>query len=282
MALTDQVSAVKSISSVTVSLMLTQFGQRIGVIRVFFFAAIVLASLLGTGCRSSEASTDMPTNSVSIPTSISVTTEAPAPLSAEELLIAKDQWGKFFKSLKRCEDVAETSCYQNAGTGSLNGSPIAGTLFCDYKEYSAGQYACEWTIDIYKYSAAKWEPLASIQSQLSEMFEEAFFAEMTGDADSELYFSVMYISFTEAEVLRFKDGIWRPANFDGQSVLYMGDFNLKSGKMQSGVSMDMGDSCDYRRWTTLVYSWNQTEFTATDGLDENNKPISLEQALSCN
>jgi len=46
--------------------------------------------------------------------------------------------------------------------------------------------------------------------------------------------------------------------------------------------MDMGESCDYRRWTNLVYSWDETEFNAVSGLDENNNPISVRQALSCN
>ena len=273
---------VNCMSAVTVSLMPVLVIQSIGRIRVIFCAASVLAGLFVTACGSSEASSDGPTIAVSAPTSISTAEKAPTPLSTEELLTAKDQWGKFFESLERCADVTETNCHQNAGIGSLNGSPIAATLFCDYKEYSAGQYACAWNIDIYKYSDAKWTTSVSIQSQLSEMFEDAFFAEMTGDTDSELYFSVMYISFAEAEVLSFKEGLWSPATFDGQSVLYMGEYNSKSGKMQSGVSIELGDSCDHRRWTKLVYSWNQTEFTATDGLDENNKPVSLKQALSCN
>jgi hypothetical protein len=61
----------------------------------------------------------------------------------------------------------------------------------------------------------------------------------------------------------------------------MGYFNAKSGMMESGVAMDMGDSCEYRRWTQLIYSWDQTEFTATAGLDEKNNPISVNQALEC-
>ena len=51
--------------------------------------------------------------------------------------------------------------------------------------------------------------------------------------------------------------------------------------MQSGVSMDMGESCNFRRWTNLVYTWDRTELKATAGLDENNNSIPLEQALEC-
>ena len=263
--------------------------QQIGRIRVIFCAACVLTGLFVTGCGSSEASSKIsstslpdPTSAVLTPTSISTTDEAPTPLSTEELLTAKDQWGKFFKSLERCSAVDDTNCYQNAGTGSLNGSPIAATLYCDYKEYSAGQWACDWMIDFYKYSDARWLSSGSIQSQLYEMFDGAFFTEMTGDNNSELYFSVMYVSFTEAEVLSFINDQWSPATFDGQSILYMGHFNSKTGKMESGVSLDMGKPCDYRRWTKLVYSWDETEFKAVSGLDENENPISLNKALECN
>ena len=280
---------VSCMSAVTVSLMPTLVIQPIGRIWVIFCAASVLAGLFVTGCGSSEASSKIsstssagPTSAVPTPTSISTTEETSAPLSTEELLIAKDQWGKFFKSLERCPDVGETNCYQNAGIGSLNGSPIAATLYCDYKEYKVGQWACDWMIDFYKYSDAKWLSSVSIQSQLSELFHGAFFAEMTGDTDSELYFSVLYTSFAEAEVHRFKNDLWSPATFDGKSILYMGYFNAKSGKMQSGVSVDMGESCNVRRWTNLIYTWDRTEFKATAGLDENNNPIPLKKALECN
>ena len=259
-----------------------------GRMRIIFCAAGVLAGLFFTGCGSSKSSSKIlgtssadPTSVVLTPTSISTTDEAPTPLSTEELLTAKDQWGKFLKSFERCSDVADTNCYQNAGTGSLNGNPIAATFYCNYKEFSAGQWACDWMIDFYTYSDAKWLSSGSIQSQLYEMFDGAFFAEMTGDTDSELYFSVMYTSFAEAEVHRFNDGLWIPATFDGKSILYMGYFNAKSGKMQSGVSMDMGESCNVRRWTNLIYTWDRTEFKATAGLDENNNPIPLKKALEC-
>ena len=243
---------------------------------VIICAAGALVVLLVTSCGSRE-----PSSEVLITSSDNPTKGLSTPLSAEELLNAKDQWGKFFKSLERCSEVADTNCYQNAGTGSLNGNPIAATFYCNYKEFSAGQWACDWMIDFYTYSDAKWLSSGSIQSQLYEMFDGAFFAEMTGDTDSELYFSVMYTSFAEAEVHRFNDGLWIPATFDGKSILYMGYFNAKSGKMESGVAMDMGDSCEYRRWTQLIYSWDQTEFTATAGLDEQNNPISVKQALEC-
>ena len=279
---------VNCMSAVTVSLMPTLVLQPIGRIRVIFCAASVLAGLLVAGCGSSEASSKIsstssaePTIAVPTPTSISTTEDASTPLSTEELLTAKDQWRKFFKSLERCLDVAETNCYQNAGTGSLNGGPIAATLYCDYKEYKVGQWACDWIIDFYKYSDAKWLSSGSIQSQLYDLFYGAFFAEMTGDTDSELYFSVLYTSFAEAEVHRFKNGLWSPATFDGRSILYMGYFNAKSGNMQSGVAMDMGESCNVRRWTNLVYTWDRTEFKATAGLDENNNPIPLKKALEC-
>jgi hypothetical protein len=275
-------------SAVIVSLMPTLVNQPIGRIRVIFCAASVLVGLLASGCGSSEASSkisstssDGSTSAVPTPTSISTTDEAPTPLSAEELLTAKDQWGKFFKSLEQCSDVADTNCNQNAGIGSLNGSPIAATLYCDYKEYQVGQWACDWMIDFYKYSDAKWLSSGSIQSQLYDLFDGAFFAEMTGDTDSELYFSVLYTSFAEAEVHRFKNDLWSPATFDGKSILYMGYFNAKSGKMQSGVAMDMGESCNVRRWTNLIYTWDRTEFKATAGLDENNNPIPLKKALEC-
>ena len=279
---------VNCMSAVTVSLMPTLVIQPIGRIRVIFCAASVLAGLFVTGCGSSEVSSktsstssDEPTSAVPTPTPISTTEETSAPLSTEELLTAKDQWGKFFKSLERCSVFGEANCYQNVGIGSLNGSPIAATLYCVYEEYSDGLYACDWIIDFYEYSDAKWLSSDSIQSQLSEFIDGAFFAEMTGDANSELYISVMYTSFAEAEVHRFNNGLWIPATFDGKSILYMGYFNAKSGKMQSGVSMVMGESCNVRRWTNLVYTWDRTEFKATAGLDQNNNPIPLKKALEC-
>ena len=279
---------VNCMSAVIVSLMTTLVNQPIGRIRVIFCAASVLAGLFVTGCGSSDASSKIQitssaglTSAASTPTSISTTEETSSPLSTEELLTAKDQWGKFFKSLERCSVFGEANCYQNAGIGSLNGSPIAATLYCDYKEYKVGQWACDWMIDFYKYSDVKWLSSGSIQSQLSDLFHGAFFAEMTGDANSELYVSVMYTSFAEAEVHRFNNGLWSPATFDGKSILYMGHFDPKSGKMKSGVSMDMGESCNVRRWTNLVYTWDRTEFKATAGLDQNNNPIPLKKALEC-
>ena len=279
---------INCMSAVTVSLMPTLVNQSIGRIRVIFCLASVLAGLFVTGCGSSEASSkisstssDGPTSAAPTPTPISTTEDASTPLSTEELLTAKNQWGKFFKSLERCSGYGDVNCYQNAGIGSLNGSPIAATLYCVYEEYSAGLYACDWIIDFYEYSDVKWLSSDSIQSQLSELVDGAFFAEMTGDANSELFISVMYTSFAEAEVHRFNNGLWSPATFDGKSILYMGYFNAKSGKMQSGVSMDMGESCNVRRWTNLVYTWDRTEFKATAGLDENNNPIPLKKALEC-
>jgi hypothetical protein len=262
--------------------------QLIGRMRVIFCSACVLAGLFVTGCGSSEAtskilstSSDDPTSAVLTPTSISTTYEAPTPLSTEELLTAKDQWGKLFKSLERCSDAADTNCYQNAGIGSLNGSPIAAALYCDYKQYGTGQWACDWMINFYEYSDARWLSSGSIQSQLHEMFDGAFFAEMTGDNNSELFFSVMYVSFTEAEVFGFKGDQWSPLTFDGQTVLYMGHFNSKTGKIESGVSLDMGKPCDYRRWTSLIYTWRGKEFKSWRGLDSNGKSISVEEAQRC-
>ena len=212
--------------------------QQIGRIRVIFCAACVLTGLFVTGCGSSEASSKIsstslpdPTSAVLTPTSISTTDEAPTPLSTEELLTAKDQWGKFFKSLERCSAVDDTNCYQNAGTGSLNGSPIAATLYCDYKEYSAGQWACDWMIDFYKYSDARWLSSGSIQSQLYEMFDGALFAEMTGDTNSELYFSVMNVSFAEAEVLASKGFC---------AILFDKDFSQWQIDRQAGLDLTIG------------------------------------------
>jgi hypothetical protein len=263
--------------------------QLIGRMRVIFCATCVLAGLFVTGCGSNEitskilsTSSNDPTSAVLTPTSISTTYEAPTPLSTAELLTAKDRWEKLFKSLERCSDAADTNCYQNAGTGSFNGSPIAATLQCIYMKYSNGQYGCKWEIKFYRFSSFKWSYSDWVYSLQSEMFDGALFAEMTGDTNSELYFSVMNISFAEAEVLSFKEGEWSRATFDGQSVLYMGYFNSKTGKMESGVSLDMGKPCDYRRWTKLVYSWDETEFKAVSGLDENENPISLNKALECN
>jgi uncharacterized protein YjbI with pentapeptide repeats len=202
--------------------------------------------------------------------------------SPDEMLLANSEWDKFYKTLKRCSDAAETNCFQNAGTGILMGSPIAATLQCIYMKYSNGQYGCKWEIKFYRFSSYKWSYSDLVYSLQSEMFDGALFAEMTGDTNSELYFSVMNISFAEAEVLSFKEGEWSRATFDGQSVLYMGYFNSKTGKMESGVSLDMGKPCDYRRWTKLVYLWDETEFKAVSGFDENENPISLSKALECN
>lgn len=263
-------------------------NQQISRACIYFCVACVLAGLLVGGCGSREISTKLSNDSTDEPTSASptLTRDSTAevvsqPLLSDELITARDQWGNLFKSLDRCLDVVDTNCHQNAGTGILNGSPIAATLYCDYKEYSAGQWACDWMINFYKYSDATWLSSGSIQSQLYEMFDGAFFAEMTGDDNSELYFSVMNISFTEAEVFSFEDGQWGQSIFDGQKLLYMGNFNSKTGKMESGVSLDMGKPCDFRRWTKLVYAWNGSEFNAVSGLDENENPISLKKALEC-
>jgi hypothetical protein len=68
--------------------------------------------------------------------------------------------------------------------------------------------------------------------------------------------------------------------FDGESVIAGGHFNAKSGQMESGIS-DRGEPCDVRSWKQLVYTWDQTEFKATSGKDENGNPISLKKALEC-
>ncbi len=264
--------------------------QLIGRMRVIFCSSCVLAGLFVTGCGSSDAtskilstSSDDSTSVVLTPTSISTTYEAPTPLSTAEMLTAKDQWGKLFKSLERCSDVADINCHHNAGTGSFRGSPIAATVSCDYAGDNSGSFACEWTIAFYRYAQNRWTQWSSVQSQLASdaLFDGAFFADMTDDSDSEFYFSVMYVSFSEAEVLGLTDGSWMPMKFDGRSVLYMGSFDQETKMMHSGVSFDMGKPCNSRRWTSLIYTWRGKEFKSWRGLDSNGKSISVEEAQRC-
>ena len=127
-----------------------------------------------------------------------------------------------------------------------------------------------------------WSLASSVLSQLHDEPHTAFFAEMTGDGDTELFFDVRLTSFFESEVLRFVDGRWTPASFDGESVITGGYFDAKSGQMEKGAGFDQREPCDVRRWTQLVYTWDQTEFKATSGKDENGNPISLKEALKCN
>ena len=257
--------------------------------RSVIFALVVAVSLLTASCGSSDATSQVssvvptePTVASSTSTTTLTTVAPTTTLSPAQLLSVKVNWNKFFNNLKPCGPDFTRNCVRSAGTGIIGGEPIAATLSCDWVEYLKDQWACDWTIDFYKYVDQSWSLASSVLSQLHDEPHTAFFAEMTGDGDTELFFDVRLTSFFESEVLRLVDGRWVPATFDGESVLYMGGFNKKSGQMESGVGFGQGEPCDVRRWTQLVYTWDQTEFKATSGQDENNRPISLKEALKCN
>ena len=256
------------------------------------FAAGVAGSLLIASCSSSDAvsqvssaASTVATSALPTTTTTSTTVAPTTTLSPAQLLSVKVNWNKFFNNLKPCGEDFTRNCVRSAGTGIIGGEPIAATLSCDFHEFTElepEQWGCDWKIDLYQFANQSWSLETSVFSQLHDEPHTAFFAEMTGDGDTELFFDVRLTSFFESEVLRFVDGRWVPATFDGESVLYMGGFDEKSGQMESGVSFDQGESCDVRRWTQLVYTWDQTEFKATSGLDESGNPISLKKALECN
>ena len=254
--------------------------------RSVIFALVVAVSLLTASCGSSNATSQVssvvPTVATSaLPTTTTTsTTVAPTTtLSPAQLLSVKVDWNKFFNNLKPCGPDFTRNCVRSAGTGIIGGEPIAATLSCNWVEYLKDQWACDWTIDFYKYVNQSWSLASSVLSQLHDEPRTAFFAEMTGDGDTELFFDVRLTSFFESEVLRFVDGRWVPATFDGESVIYMGGFNKKSGQMESSFQ---DWPCDIRSWKSLDYTWDQTEFKATSGKDENGNPISLKEALKCN
>jgi len=263
----------------------TKCGSRF----VIFVAAGVAGSLLIASCSSSDAvsqvssaASTVATSALPTTTTTSTTVAPTTTLSPAQLLSVKVNWNKFFNNLKPCGEDFTRNCVRSAGTGTVGGEQIAATLSCDFVEYLKDQWACDWTIDFYKYENQIWALETSVLSQLHDQPNTAFFAEMTGDGDTELFFDVMLTNFYESEVHRFVDGRWVPMTFDGESILYMGSFNEKLGQMESGVSFDQGEPCDVRRWTQLVYTWDQTEFKATSGLDESGNPISLKKALECN
>ena len=254
--------------------------------RSVIFALVVAVSLLTASCGSSDATSQVSsvvatvaTSALPTTTTTSTTVAPTSTLSPAQLLAVKVNWNKFFNNLKPCGPDFTRNCVRSAGTGIIGGEPIAATLSCDWVEYLKDQWACDWTIDFYKYVDQSWSLVSSVLSQLHDEPHTAFFAEMTGDGDTELFFDVRLTSFFESEVLRFVDGRWLPTTFDGESVLYMGGFNEKSGQMESSFQ---DWPCDFRSWKSLVYTWDQTEFKATSGKDENGNPISLKEALKCN
>ena len=254
--------------------------------RSVIFALVVAVSLLTASCSSSDVTSQVSsvvatvaTSALPTTTTTSTTVAPTSTLSPAQLLAVKVNWNKFFNNLKPCGPDFTRNCVRSAGTGIIGGEPIAATLSCDWVEYLKDQWACDWTIDFYKYVDQSWSLVSSVLSQLHDEPHTAFFAEMTGDGDTELFFDVRLTSFFESEVLRFVDGRWLPTTFDGESVLYMGGFNEKSGQMESSFQ---DWPCDFRSWKSLVYTWDQTEFKATSGKDENGNPISLKEALKCN
>ncbi|MCX6535129.1 MAG: hypothetical protein NT119_01010 [Actinobacteria bacterium] len=254
--------------------------------RSVIFALVVAVSLLIASCGSSDATSQVssvvPTVATSaLPTTTTTsTTVAPTTtLSPAQLLSVKVNWNKFFNNLKPCGPDFTRNCVRSAGTGIIGGEPIAATLSCDWVEYLKDQWACDWTIDFYKYVDQSWSLVSSVLSQLHDEPHTAFFAEMTGDGDTELFFNVLLANHTQSEVHRFVDEWWVPATFDGESVITGGYFDAKSGQMESSFQ---DWPCDFRSWKSLVYTWDQTEFKATSGKDENGKPISLKEALKCN
>lgn len=253
---------------------------------------VVAASLLTASCSSSDAASQVSSVASTIATSAlpttttTSTTVAPtSTLSPAQLLSVKVNWNKFFNNLKPCGEDFTRNCVRSAGTGTVGGKTIAATLSCNFHEFiefESEQWGCDWTIDFYKYVNQSWALETSVLSQLHDQPHTAFFAEMTDDGDTELFFDVRLMSYFESEVLRFVDGRWVPATFDGEPVINGGYFNFKSGQMESSASFDQRVPCDFRRWKQLVYTWDQTEFKATSGKDENGNPISLKEALKCN
>ena len=254
--------------------------------RSVIFALVVAVSLLTASCGSSDATSQVSsvvatvaTSALPTTTTTSTTVAPTSTLSPAQLLAVKVNWNKFFNNLKPCGPDFTRNCVRSAGTGIIGGEPIAATLSCDWVEYLKDQWACDWTIDFYKYVDQSWSLESSVLSQLHDEPHTAFFAEMTGDGDTELFFDVRLTSFFESEVLRFVDGRWLPTTFDGESVITGGYFDAKSGHMESSFQ---DWPCDFRSWKSLVYTWDQTEFKATSGKDENGNPISLKEALKCN
>ena len=254
--------------------------------RSVIFALVVAVSLLTASCGSSDATSQVSsvvatvaTSALPTTTTTSTTVAPTSTLSPAQLLAVKVNWNKFFNNLKPCGPDFTRNCVRSAGTGIIGGEPIAATLSCDWVEYLKDQWACDWTIDFYKYVDQSWSLVSSVLSQLHDEPHTAFFAEMTGDGDTELFFDVRLTSFFESEVLRFVDGRWLPTTFDGESVITGGYFDAKSGHMESSFQ---DWPCDFRSWKSLVYTWDQTEFKATSGKDENGNPISLKEALKCN
>ena len=259
--------------------------------RYVIFVAAVAGSLLIASCSSSDAvsqvssvASTVATSALPTTTTTSTTVAPTTTLSPAQLLSVKVNWNKFFNNLKPCGEDFTRNCVRSAGTGTVGGEQIAATLSCNFHEFTdfePEQWGCDWKIDFYKYVNQTWALETSVLSQLHDQPNTAFFAEMTGDRDTELFFDVRLTNFYEAEVLRFVDGRWVPITFDGESVIAGGHFNAKSGQMESGIS-DRGEPCDVRSWKQLVYTWDQTEFKATSGKDENGNPISLKKALECN
>ena len=254
--------------------------------RSVIFALVVAVSLLTASCSSSDVTSQVSsvvatvaTSALPTTTTTSTTVAPTSTLSPAQLLAVKVNWNKFFNNLKPCGPDFTRNCVRSAGTGIIGGEPIAATLSCDWVEYLKDQWACDWTIDFYKYVDQSWSLESSVLSQLHDEPHTAFFAEMTGDGDTELFFDVRLTSFFESEVLRFVDGRWLPTTFDGESVITGGYFDAKSGHMESSFQ---DWPCDFRSWKSLVYTWDQTEFKATSGKDENGNPISLKEALKCN
>ncbi len=260
--------------------------------RSVIFALVVAVSLLTASCGSSDATLQVssvvptePTVASSTSTTTSTTVAPTTTLSPAQLLAVKVNWNKFFNNLKPCGPDFTRNCVRSAGTGIIGGEPIAATLSCYFHAFTGfepEQWGCDWTIDFYKFVNQSWSLASSVLSQLYDEPHTAFFAEMTGDGDTELFFNVLLANHTQSEVHRFVDERWVPATFDGESVITGGYFDAKSGQMEKSASFDQREPCDVRRWTQLVYTWDQTEFKATSGQDENNKPISLEEALKCN
>ena len=257
--------------------------------RSVIFALVVAVSLLTASCGSSDATSQVSSVVATVATSAlpttttTSTTVAPATtLSPAQLLSVKVNWNKFFNNLKPCGPDFTRNCVRSAGTGIIGGEPIAATLSCYFHEFTGfepEQWGCDWTIDFYKFVNQSWSLESSVLSQLSEQPLTAFFAEMTGDGDTELFFNVLLANTSESEVHRFVDERWVPATFDGESVITGGYFDAKSGQMESSFQ---DWPCDFRSWKSLVYTWDQTEFKATSGKNENGKPISLKEALKCN
>ena len=199
------------------------------------FAAGVAGSLLIASCSSSDAvsqvssaASTVATSALPTTTTTSTTVAPTTTLSPAQLLSVKVNWNKFFNNLKPCGEDFTRNCVRSAGTGIIGGEPIAATLSCDFHEFTElepEQWGCDWKIDLYQFANQSWSLETSVFSQLHDEPHTAFFAEMTGDGDTELFFDVRLTSFFESEVLRFVDGRWVPTTFDGESVLYMGGFN---------------------------------------------------------